>query len=531
MNTSLTCPRLTKTHSTIALAALTSFSLSASVLTAPAPANAQTDAVDSVILGVGATETDVMFTWMSTLEVRDEYAILAPTADMDGDKFPQSAQKIKAQQELTRVARYANDVKVSDLEPDTEYTYKVGSDSHGWSTNETFKTGHSGDNWNFFFYGDPQIGAGDRPADITGWHNTTDVSTAQFPDASFLLSAGDQVESVLQAEHRGFKSPAQLRSYPTAVNNGNHDVIDYQLYRQNYSWPNVTNEHAERNYFFEHNNALIISLDGNQHLPSQIDRHADYVKDVVAQHGGDKDWIITTFHQPTFSQAYHMSDPGAVRLRESLSPALSEAGVDLVLNGHDHIYTRTHLMDGNTPVVPDALPAQGDVLYPKDNEVLYLTGNSSSGSKYYSFWNDGTTYEDMTLEESRAQGLTQDWTALWNQDYTPDYSNIQVSPEELTVTTYNVADGSVVDEVTLSKGAPALPEETDTPEEPDTSDEPETPEAPGDDEEQDIENILAGSSLPSGSSISTTFRAIFALLMAIGAEWVVSNADTRRMLP
>src|SRR5699024_11405211 len=84
-----------------------------------------------------------------------------------------------------------------------------------------------------------------------------------------------------------------------------------------------------------------------------------------------------------------------------LPPALSEAGLDVVLNGHDHIYTRTHLMKGNAPVVPAGLPAQGDILYPEDDEVLYLTGNSSSGSKFYPFWKNGTEYDNLTVEESR----------------------------------------------------------------------------------------------------------------------------------
>src|SRR5699024_2223624 len=101
---------------------------------------AQTDAVDSIILGVGATESEVMLTWMSSLAIRDEYAVIAPTAEMNGEEFPESAQIIPAQQELTRVARYTNDVKITGLDPATDYTYKVGSDSHGWSTNSTFTT-------------------------------------------------------------------------------------------------------------------------------------------------------------------------------------------------------------------------------------------------------------------------------------------------------------------------------------------------------------------------------------------------------
>src|SRR5699024_12859110 len=83
-----------------ALATVTTASLSAGRLSAPAAATAQTmsssasqtDAVDSIILGVGATESEVMLTWMSSLAIRDEYAVIAPTAEMNGEEFPESAQ-------------------------------------------------------------------------------------------------------------------------------------------------------------------------------------------------------------------------------------------------------------------------------------------------------------------------------------------------------------------------------------------------------------------------------------------------------
>lgn len=47
-------------------------------------------------------------------------------------------------------------------------------------------------------------------------------------------------------------------------------------------------------------------------------------------------------------------------------------------------------------------------------------------------------------------------TAYWNQDYTPDYTDVQVTPTSLKVITRNVDDNSVVDEVTLNKASTGL---------------------------------------------------------------------------
>ena len=163
-------------------------------------------------------------------------------------------------------------------------------------------------------------------------------------------------------------------------------------------------------------------------------------------------------HQAPFSQGTHYTDSDVVRLREQLTPKLSEAGVDLVLSGHDHIYTRTHLMNGFDPVIPEGAAKSGDVLIPEDGEVLYLTSTTATGGKYYDFQDEsGETHPHV--REERARDLAHDSTARWRQDYNPDYTNISVSPTELKLTTYNINTPYVVDQVTLQKKDAEKPEE------------------------------------------------------------------------
>lgn len=219
----------------------------------------------------------------------------------------------------------------------------------------------------------------------------------------------------------------------------------------NYSWPNVSDEVKERDYFFERGNALIVSLDSNLSSSADIDSHAEYLRQVIGSKGADKDWVVVTYHHSPFSQAYHQNDGDVKRLREGLTPVMSELGVDAVLGGHDHIYTRSYLMEGTKPVVPEEKPAAGDVLHPQDGQVLYMIASSASGSKFYDFWAAGKTYKDLSEEEAAEKGLTAPFTARWNQDRTPDYTNVEVTANTLTLTTYNVDDGSIVDKVTLAK--------------------------------------------------------------------------------
>lgn len=56
--------------------------------------------------------------------------------------------------------------------------------------------------------------------------------------------------------------------------------------------------------------------------------------------GSTVDWKIVAFHRPPYSSSYHSMDPETRTLQESLVPALEKYRVNLVLNGHDHLYER-----------------------------------------------------------------------------------------------------------------------------------------------------------------------------------------------
>ena len=64
--------------------------------------------------------------------------------------------------------------------------------------------------------------------------------------------------------------------------------------------------------------------------------------------------------------------------------------------------------------------------------------------------------------------LAHESTAMWRQDYTEDYMRVDVSDDTLTFTTFNEADNTLVDKVSLKKkdrgAAPAAQEVPKDPE-------------------------------------------------------------------
>ena len=415
-------------------------------MTTAVAADAVNTKLSRIVLGIGSDATEANVAWQSkTNEL--QYLEYWP-ADDASDKT--SVESPRGQ--YNAAIFYPHEATMTGLEPDTEYVYRVGNDDRGWSEERTFTTGEDSDSWSFLAMADAQIGV-DAKIDeqSAAWNKAVNVATGEHPDSAFLMHLGDQAEGwgapVKQLEE--FTAPEALQNYRLAVLKGNHETYAPDRHFQDtYFLPNE--DGASANYFFNYNNILFIGLDGNRSSAADIEAHAKFVNDAIADHGADADWVMVGIHQAPFSQGTHYTDSDVVRLREQLTPKLSEAGVDLVLSGHDHIYTRTHLMNGFDPVIPEGAAKSGDVLIPEDGEVLYLTSTTATGGKYYDFQDEsGETHPHV--REERARDLAHDSTARWRQDYNPDYTNISVSPTELKLTTYNINTPYVVDQVTLQK--------------------------------------------------------------------------------
>jgi Calcineurin-like phosphoesterase len=86
-----------------------------------------------------------------------------------------------------------------------------------------------------------------------------------------------------------------------------------------------------RNYVFRNSGVRFVVADSNS-----LDR--EWLRGALTTESGDR-WTIVSFHHPVFSPGTeHGSTPG---FRPGLPRMFRNKGVDLVLNGHDHIYAAT----------------------------------------------------------------------------------------------------------------------------------------------------------------------------------------------
>lgn len=105
--------------------------------------------------------------------------------------------------------------------------------------------------------------------------------------------------------------------------------------------------------------ALMLVLNSNNRSTAE---HEEFIKNTLAKTKDNQDikWKIVVFHHSIYSSASHASDNDILARRDTLAPMFSQNGIDLVLMGHDHVYTRSMLMDGTTALKDESFDQNGN---------------------------------------------------------------------------------------------------------------------------------------------------------------------------
>lgn len=237
--------------------------------------------------------------------------------------------------------------RVDGLQPDTLYAYRVqGKDT--WSEWFHVRTAsREPRQFSFLYFGDAQNSVKSLYSRIIrdAWRHE--------PQAALMIHAGDLVsgrdgrdddEWGEWFDAGGFLHAMSL-VVPAAGNHehaeqGEGDAEHHVLSRH---WPaqfpvpgNGLAQLPHTTYYFDYQGVRFIVLDSTSALDGgTAAAQAAWLKPIL-EHNANR-WTIVTYHHPMFSASLGRDNPP---LREHWLPLFESYGVDLVLQGHDHVYGR-----------------------------------------------------------------------------------------------------------------------------------------------------------------------------------------------
>ena len=384
------------------------------------------------VMTPGRSQSELNFNWYSK-ENTTSVVQVALKFFMKAGKFPYRFSKSFSSKSKPAVnGFYQNKVTVTGLELNTHYIYRLGDGKGKWTSPFNFST-YAYQKFSFLAMGDIQIGTRNVKQDTQAWNNTLNKAFNKFPKTAFILSVGDQVESAgNEDEFSGFFSPDLLKKLPLSPAIGNHDYYAKNSY-YHFNLPNHPKNTGENNshfgnYYFRYGSALFIVLNSNN-------MDILFCKKLInkaMKENEDADWKIVMFHHDIYGSAHHTLELPVRNIRAALVPVFDTHKVDIVLTGHDHSYTRTHVMFDDKPQLQQNYNDSGAVIDP--NGTVYFTLNSSTGSKYYS------------LNSSKA-----DYEAHRSQLKVPTFSNVTIDSNTLSLNTYRTDTMAQVDSFSVVK--------------------------------------------------------------------------------
>lgn len=250
--------------------------------------------------------------------------------------------------------RIYHEIKVTGLTPATKYYYSV--------------SGPQGDQQQYFIT-PPEKGKA-QPLRIWVISDFGQTSSAQNPrrletvgtwqkfnkgdtHANFVLSLGDQTEddAVYQLQHDFFNTMENVvvntPLYTTIGNHDNHDSI--YNYLRTFTLPSQAEaggapSGTEKYYSFDYSNVHVVVLCSEIYDEAGMAAQAEWLKKDLEQNRSE--WLIACLHQPFHSGGYHPSDGNKSNQerKEAYLSILFKYGVDLVLQGHNHIYERSYMV-------------------------------------------------------------------------------------------------------------------------------------------------------------------------------------------
>ncbi len=316
---------------------------------------------------------------------------------------------------------YRETVRICGLEAGEKYYYQIG-DGNGFDSVGSFTMPDEKQRMVFLYLGDVQFNVSVQ--EYEDWEGMTEYIYERHPGIQFAVIGGDMVNVPREEEQwNGFlNSCGVFGSIPLMTASGNHEgVSSNNTYKKMFAVPDngpQQEELKEDFYYFDFGVCRFIMTDssflteqrkekiGNNRWAMCEAAIEDWLHRTIEE--SPKTWNIVVTHHPPYGM--HDKDTVSPQLRQLWAPIWEEAGADLVLCGHQHMYMRTEKING----------------------VTYVMGNSGNRKSEFFNGSNSPVYCAATYADSA------------------NYQVIEADSRKLKLTSYN-KKGLIVDEAVLRK--------------------------------------------------------------------------------
>ena len=342
--------------------------------------------------------------------------------------------------------KYHYSVKVTGLDANTEYEYTVseGNTKYTGSFKTAPKEG-SKDTIKFAYIADTQV----KKATDAKALGATLNKVNNIDNLGFVYLAGDVTDNA-GAEDQWEMLFNNSGLYPNggealfgnnliAVTQGNHDVSTLS---KHITTPSKAGDAV---YSFDYGPVkfIVLNLEIANGDNEARDKEKAFLEAEVADAKKNGQWTVVGFHKSIYTGASHIVDGDVREARKYWSPILSGLDVDVVLQGHDHVYARGFVNENG---VNPKLSANEDGSYSKtENLPLYMVGGHAGGLKWYNT-------KDYTVEEGDL--LTPNYefldvnSAKDGKQGEQTYTVFEVSNNEIKFNTYMFKYDQELDQIT-----------------------------------------------------------------------------------
>ena len=284
----------------------------------------------------------------------------------------------------------------------------------------------------FLYFSDTQ--ADPDTGDYSSVGELIALAIEQMKSPDLVIFGGDTVEDGRDADDwRRFWEEAtpSLSDLPVAAVAGNHD--NYPLLIDQFDYPNKAPAARDEGYFYslDIGQVHLVMLDSNIMGAANL-RDIEWLRgDLASDKAEQASWRIAVMHHPMWPVSNNPKDAArAETMREYFLPMLEEYRVDLILCGHQHIYSRS-------------LPMSGETAAPEGAGIIQVM--AVSGGKGYQI-SEGREY--AAINAYLRNFLYREFAAI--NALLRNFLYIEADNEELILTAYD-GNGNSFDNLKLTR--------------------------------------------------------------------------------